>query len=51
MSHDSTGPTISSETLYFVDCKSADGRSELFFDLNERYIPKLQNYTNFALVL
>ena len=34
----STGSTISSETLYFVDCESADGRSEKNLGSNERYI-------------
>ena len=33
-----TGSTICSETLYFVDCESADWRSEKFLGSNERYI-------------
>ena len=33
-----TGSTIRSETLYFVDYESADGRSEKYLDSNERYI-------------
>ena len=33
-----TGSTICSETLYFVDCESADGRSEKILGSNERYI-------------
>ena len=33
-----TGSTICLETLYFVDCESDDGRSEIFFGSNERYI-------------
>ena len=48
---DSTGSTICSETLYFVDCESADGRSENYLSSNERYIHKLQNDTNIALLL
>ena len=37
----STRSIISLETLYFVDCESADWRREIFLDSNERYIPKL----------
>ena len=33
-----TGLTISSETLYFVDCESADGKRENNLGSNERYI-------------
>ena len=33
-----TGSTICSETLYFVDCESADWRSEKILGSNERYI-------------
>ena len=29
---------LDKETLYFVDCESADGRSEIFLGSNERYI-------------
>ena len=35
----------------FVDWESADGGSETILSSNERYIQKLQNDTNFALVL
>ena len=33
-----TGSTISSKTLYFVDCESANGKSEKKLGSNERYI-------------
>ena len=46
-----TGLTISSGTLWFLDCESADERREKFLSQNEGYIPKLQNDTNLALVL
>ena len=46
-----TGSTISSETLYFVDWESADVKSKNILGSNERYIQKLQNDTNIALVL
>ena len=43
------GSTITSETLCFVDCESADGRGEHFLCLheNERYISRLQNVSYF----
>ena len=44
-------PYISSGTLYFVDCESADGSREKLLCQNERYISKLQNGTNIALLL
>ena len=46
-----TGLTISSVTLYFLNRESADERRENFLSQNERYIPNLQNDTNFALVM
>ena len=38
-------------TLHFLDWESADERRIFVFSQNERYIRKLQNDTNFALVL
>ena len=44
-------PTISLETLYFVNWESADEMGKQILCSNERYIQELQNDTKNALVL